>query len=224
MIVPPVRPTRASCHGATYVCWTAARRATPDRTYQVRVIRILLEVYADPHLRVMTDTLLESKIRTWRPAPPHQRRERDDPRRGAGRRAGPAHRPRRDRELGPGPVRDRRDRRPPPPQAGTRARVSGGLAGRRVAFDVDVHRADDGGLALTAEGPVGLDVEYLVTARSPAGSEIRASVSVRRGDGLLGQRPGAGDRRAAVRRRARARPGAHHPRARRATWTSRCAA
>ena len=27
-------------------------------------------------------------------------------------------------------------------QAGSRARVSGGLAGRRVAFDVDVHRAD----------------------------------------------------------------------------------
>ena len=66
-------------------------------------------------------------------------------------------------------------------QAGSR-----GLAGRRVAFDVDVHRADDGGLALTAEGPVGFDVEYLVIA-TDAGSEIHASVSVRRGDGLLGR-------------------------------------
>jgi hypothetical protein len=71
-------------------------------------------------------------------------------------------------------------------QAGSRARVSGGLAGRRVAFDIDVHRADDGGLALTAEGPVGFDVEYLVTA-TDEGSEVTASVSVRRGDGLLGR-------------------------------------
>jgi hypothetical protein len=71
-------------------------------------------------------------------------------------------------------------------RTGSRARVSGGLAGRRVAFDVDVHRADDGCLALTAEGPVGLDVEYLVTP-TDGGSEVRASVSVRRGDGLLGR-------------------------------------
>jgi hypothetical protein len=71
-------------------------------------------------------------------------------------------------------------------RAGSRARVSGGLAGRRVAFDVDVHRVDDGCLTLTAEGPVGLDVEYLVTA-TDSGSEVRASVSVRRGDGLLGR-------------------------------------
>jgi hypothetical protein len=71
-------------------------------------------------------------------------------------------------------------------RTGSRARVSGGLAGRRVAFEVDVHRADDGCLALTAEGPVGLDVEYLVTP-TDGGSEVRASVSVRRGDGLLGR-------------------------------------
>ena len=71
-------------------------------------------------------------------------------------------------------------------RAGSRARVSGGLAGRRVAFDVDVHRADAGCLALTAEGPVGLDVEYLVTP-TDGGSEVQASVSVRRGDGLLGR-------------------------------------
>jgi hypothetical protein len=69
---------------------------------------------------------------------------------------------------------------------GSRARVSGGLAGRRVAFDVDVHQAGDGYLALTAEGPVGLDVEYVVTPVT-GGSEVRASVSVRRGEGLLGR-------------------------------------
>jgi len=71
-------------------------------------------------------------------------------------------------------------------RTGSRARVSGGLAGRRVAFDVDVHRADDGLLALTAEGPVGLDVEYVVTPTDD-GSEVHARVSVRRGDGLLGR-------------------------------------
>jgi hypothetical protein len=71
-------------------------------------------------------------------------------------------------------------------RTGSRARVSGGLAGRRVAFDVDVHRVDSGCLALTAEGPVGLDVEYLVTP-TDGGSEVRASVSVRRGEGLLGR-------------------------------------
>ena len=71
-------------------------------------------------------------------------------------------------------------------RTGSRARVSGGLAGRRVAFDVDVHQAHDGCLALTAEGPVGIDVEYLVTP-TDGGSEVRASVSVRRGEGLLGR-------------------------------------
>jgi Polyketide cyclase / dehydrase and lipid transport len=71
-------------------------------------------------------------------------------------------------------------------RTGSRARVSGGLAGRRVAFDVDVHCADEGCLALTAQGPVGLDVEYLVTP-TDAGSQVRASVSVRRGEGLLGR-------------------------------------
>jgi hypothetical protein len=71
-------------------------------------------------------------------------------------------------------------------RAGSRARVSGGIAGRRVAFDVDVHRAEDGILTLTAEGPVGFDVEYLVTP-TDGGSEVRASVSVRRGEGLLGR-------------------------------------
>ena len=71
-------------------------------------------------------------------------------------------------------------------RTGSRARVSGGLAGRRVAFDVDVHQADKGCLALTAEGPVGLDVEYVVREVA-GGSEVRASVSVRRGDGLVGR-------------------------------------
>jgi hypothetical protein len=66
---------------------------------------------------------------------------------------------------------------------GSRARVSGKLAGRRVGFDLHVHEADDSGLRLTAEGPVGLDVDYAL-APTDGGSEVRASVSVRPGRGL----------------------------------------
>ena len=67
--------------------------------------------------------------------------------------------------------------------AGSRARVSGKLAGRRVGFDLHVHEADDSGLRLTAEGPVGLDVDYQL-APANGGSEVRASISVRPGRGL----------------------------------------
>ena len=69
---------------------------------------------------------------------------------------------------------------------GSRARVSGRLAGRRVGFDVEVYEADLGRLALAADGPVGLDVAYDL---SPTGdrSEVRASISVRSGKGLTGR-------------------------------------
>jgi uncharacterized protein YndB with AHSA1/START domain len=70
--------------------------------------------------------------------------------------------------------------------AGSCARVSGRLAGRRVGFDVQVHEADDRGLALSAEGPVDLDVAYEL-APTAGGSEVRASVSVRPGRGLTGR-------------------------------------
>src|SRR3954465_1973735 len=45
-------------------------------------------------------------------------------------------------------------------EAGSRARVSGSLAGKGGGFDVEVHAADEGGLELTAEGPIGIDVHY----------------------------------------------------------------
>ena len=61
--------------------------------------------------------------------------------------------------------------------AGGRARVQGELAGRTVRMDVDVHRAGAEGLALTARGPIELDVEYALS-RVPRGSRLRASVSV----------------------------------------------
>src|SRR3954454_14480374 len=43
--------------------------------------------------------------------------------------------------------------------AGRRARVFGKLAGRRVGFDVEVHAADVNAFTLTADGPVGFDVD-----------------------------------------------------------------
>ena len=70
-------------------------------------------------------------------------------------------------------------------KAGSRTRVSGKLAGVRVAFDVEVHRADHHQLVLSACGPVSMDVEYDVAPADAGGSEVRASVSVRPGRGLL---------------------------------------
>ena len=69
---------------------------------------------------------------------------------------------------------------------GSRARVSGRLAGRRVGFDVEVHEACDGRLALSAHGPVAFDVAYEARP-ARGGSEVCASVSVRSGSGLFGR-------------------------------------
>jgi hypothetical protein len=66
---------------------------------------------------------------------------------------------------------------------GSRARVSGRLAGQEVGFDVEVHRADADGLVLSADGPVALDVDYRLRA-SDTGSEVSASVAVRARRGL----------------------------------------
>lgn len=70
--------------------------------------------------------------------------------------------------------------------AGTRARVTGKVAGVRVGFDVEVHAADRKVLELTADGPVGIDVRYDL-APADDGSELSATVSLRRGGGLTGR-------------------------------------
>ena len=75
---------------------------------------------------------------------------------------------------------------PPRLTAGSRARVTGRLAGRRVGFDVEVYEADLERLALAADGPVGLDVAYDLSATDD-GSEVRASISVRSGKGITGR-------------------------------------
>ena len=72
------------------------------------------------------------------------------------------------------------------PRLVTGSRVSGRLAGRRVGFDVEIHEADPRRLALAAHGPVGLDVAYDLSATED-GSEVHASISVRRGKGITGR-------------------------------------
>jgi uncharacterized protein YndB with AHSA1/START domain len=71
-------------------------------------------------------------------------------------------------------------------EAGTTARVSGKLAGVRVGFDIEVHAADADGVELTAHGPIGIDVRYEL-APAGDGSEVTASVSLRRGGGITGR-------------------------------------
>ena len=70
--------------------------------------------------------------------------------------------------------------------AGSVARVSGSLAGRRVGFDVEVHAADADGLELSAAGVISLDVQY-VLERVEGGSEVTASIALRGGSGLTGR-------------------------------------
>jgi hypothetical protein len=71
-------------------------------------------------------------------------------------------------------------------EAGSLARVSGSLAGKRVGFDIEVHAADEGGLELTAEGPIGIDVLYELEPVA-GGSHVTASVGVRDGSGFTGR-------------------------------------
>jgi hypothetical protein len=70
---------------------------------------------------------------------------------------------------------------------GTTARVTGKVAGVRVSFDVEVHRADAGRLELSADGPIGLDVRYDLAQSGCCASEMTASVRVRNGRGITGR-------------------------------------
>src|ERR1700755_3715839 len=68
--------------------------------------------------------------------------------------------------------------------AGDRVRVRGQLAGRGVECLVDVAQAHDGHLALTATGPIRIDVDYRVVGDAD-GSSVRARIGVA-GSGLFG--------------------------------------
>jgi hypothetical protein len=71
-------------------------------------------------------------------------------------------------------------------RSGSRAVLSGKLAGRGVSFDVHVTKAGDGQLELRAIGPVEMDVAY-DAVEAGDGTEVVASVAVRSGGGLLGR-------------------------------------
>jgi hypothetical protein len=69
--------------------------------------------------------------------------------------------------------------------AGDTARVRGGLAGRSLEFTVDIGDSSGRRLALTARGPIDIDVEY-VADEIPEGTNVRARVAVS-GRGLIGR-------------------------------------
>jgi hypothetical protein len=69
--------------------------------------------------------------------------------------------------------------------AGDRVRVRGELAGRGLEFQVNVAKAGDGHLALTATGPIRIDVDYRVIGDA-RGSSLRARIGVA-GSGLFGR-------------------------------------
>jgi phosphate uptake regulator len=71
-------------------------------------------------------------------------------------------------------------------RSGTRAKLSGRIAGRGVSFDVEVIKAGDGQLELRAIGPVEMDVAYDAIAAGDA-TEVIASVAVRSAGGLFGR-------------------------------------
>jgi hypothetical protein len=71
-------------------------------------------------------------------------------------------------------------------ETGSRARVAGYLAGKELAFDVEVHEASDGTLRLTAVGPfVEMDVAYDVLPFETH-SQVHASIDVK-GKGVMGR-------------------------------------
>ncbi len=70
--------------------------------------------------------------------------------------------------------------------AGERARLTGSLAGLRVAFDLEVHAADGERLSLSARGPIGMDVLYELSVEGD-GARVDASVTVHPGRGITGR-------------------------------------
>jgi hypothetical protein len=71
-------------------------------------------------------------------------------------------------------------------RTGSRARVSGTIAGVRATFEVEVLRADTQALELVANGPVSFEVTYRFRRRE-CGLLVDACVAVPRKGGLAGQ-------------------------------------
>jgi hypothetical protein len=70
--------------------------------------------------------------------------------------------------------------------AGDVTRVTGRVAGFSVGFDVEIHAADEDGIELSADGPIGIDVRYDL-APAQSGSEVTATIGLRRGGGFTGR-------------------------------------
>ena len=69
---------------------------------------------------------------------------------------------------------------------GSKARVAGMLAGKELAFDVEVHEASEDALRLTAVGPfVEMDVAYDVESLDEY-SHVQATIDVK-GKGVMGR-------------------------------------
>jgi uncharacterized protein YndB with AHSA1/START domain len=70
--------------------------------------------------------------------------------------------------------------------AGDVTRVTGRVAGMRVGFDVEIHAADEDGIELSADGPIGIDVRYDLNP-AESGSEVTATIGLRRRGGITGR-------------------------------------
>jgi Polyketide cyclase / dehydrase and lipid transport len=71
-------------------------------------------------------------------------------------------------------------------ETGSRARVAGMMAGKELAFEVEVHEASDEALRLTASGPfVEMDVAYDVFPNDDSAA-VHASIDVK-GKGIMGR-------------------------------------
>jgi hypothetical protein len=77
-------------------------------------------------------------------------------------------------------------------RAGTRARVAGRVAGVSVSFEIEVEHASEGRLALTARGPMTLDVEYEAYAGPAGGVDLWATVTVHGAKSISGRLAAAG--------------------------------
>jgi hypothetical protein len=72
-------------------------------------------------------------------------------------------------------------------RTGTRACVAGRVAGVSVSFEIEVEHVGEGRLALTARGPMTLDVEYEAYPAPGGGVELWATVTVRGAKSISGR-------------------------------------
>ena len=72
-------------------------------------------------------------------------------------------------------------------QTGSVARVAGRVAGISVSFEIEVLHACERRLALTARGPMTLEVEYEAYSAPAGGAEVWATVTVRACRSLSGR-------------------------------------